>query len=230
MKTRIIQFLAAFIFLAVTVSLQAQQEEGGMSFGIRAGVNFQNINGKDENGDKLENDLATRFHAGVQVDLPIAPEFYIQPGVLFTMKGAKTEERILEQTVNGDISLSYIEVPVNFLYKPMLGSGHLLLGIGPYFAFGIGGKGKYESGGVDTDFDVNFQNDVGVDDDIDALYFRPMDIGGNLLFGYQFAGGLFVQLNAQLGLTKINPNYDAFPDDDSSFQNTGFGFSVGYGF
>ena len=54
----------------------------GTAFGVRAGVNFQNINGKDANDDKLENDLITAFHAGVQVDIPIAPQFYFQPGLL----------------------------------------------------------------------------------------------------------------------------------------------------
>ena len=36
---------------------QAQENKsgaGGTSFGIRAGVNFQNINGRDENDEKLK--------------------------------------------------------------------------------------------------------------------------------------------------------------------------------
>ena len=40
------------------------------------------------------------------------------------------------------LNLSYIEIPVNLLYKPVVGNGKLLLGFGPYIAYGIGGKYK----------------------------------------------------------------------------------------
>jgi hypothetical protein len=45
------------------------------SFGLRAGINFQNINGKDENGDKLTNKMIPAVHFGVNAELPIATEF-----------------------------------------------------------------------------------------------------------------------------------------------------------
>ena len=45
-----------------TIFIQAQQKtvhESGASFGLRAGVNFQNINGKDEDDNKSEYDMLT---------------------------------------------------------------------------------------------------------------------------------------------------------------------------
>ena len=54
MKTRI--SLIAVMVLG-TIFSEAQQKTsrtGGTTFGLRAGVNFQNINGKDENDDKLK--------------------------------------------------------------------------------------------------------------------------------------------------------------------------------
>ncbi|TAL47704.1 MAG: PorT family protein, partial [Chitinophagaceae bacterium] len=133
-----------------TIFLQAQQKAshaGGTSFGLRAGVNFQNINGKDDNGDKLKNDMLTGFNIGLNAEIPVGVDFYFQPGLLYTIKGAKSKDVILGETFNSKVKISYLELPLNFLYKPMLGKGHLLLGFGPYVALGLSGKVTYEGGG-----------------------------------------------------------------------------------
>ena len=112
-----------------TIFSQAQQKAshtGGTSFGLRAGVNFQNINGRDENDDKLKNDMLTGFNIGINAEIPVGIDFYFQPGLLYTIKGAKSEDVILGQSFNTTIKISYLELPLNFLYKPMLGKGHLL--------------------------------------------------------------------------------------------------------
>jgi hypothetical protein len=44
------------------------------------------------------------------------------------------------------------------------------------------------------------------------------------------AGGLFLQLNAQLGMVDIKPDNYLFPDDSSTLKNTGYGLSLGYRF
>ncbi|HEU4470388.1 MAG TPA: porin family protein [Flavisolibacter sp.] len=187
------------------------------SFGIRAGVNFQNINGKDASGDDLENELTTGFHGGVNAELPLGTGFYLQPGVLYSQKGAAFENDV-------KVRLSYIEVPVNFVYKPILGTGNMILGFGPYVGFGIGGKIKY--GNIETD--IEFDRDYNALDP--ASRFKSFDAGGNLLAGYEFANRLSFQLNAQLGLVNINKENPANNDDDTRWRNTGFGLSLGYRF
>lgn len=213
--------------------LQAQEKVNAgskTSFGIRGGVNFQNINGKDENGDKLENDILTGFNIGINAEIPIGVDFYFQPGLLYTVKGAKSEDVILGQTINGKVKISYIELPLNFLYKPMLGKGYLLLGFGPYVALGVSGQAKYKGSGSTLKSDIKFKNKVMNSDPDDVVYIRPLEAGGNLLAGYEFANRVSFQLNTQLGLTKINPEYEGAPDDKTSAKNTGFGFSLGYRF
>lgn len=198
----------------------AASAQSKTSFGIRAGVNFQNITGDDAGGDKLDNKLKTGFLAGVNAEIPVGIDFYVQPGVLYAIKGAKA---------NGSdtkINISYVEVPVNFLYKPELGTGHLLLGFGPYIAFGVGGKIKLSSG---DDVDIKFQNTVTPAESLSGAYLKRMDAGGNLLFGYEMANHLSLQLNAQLGMVKINPKIEGV-SDESSWKNTGFGLSLGYRF
>lgn len=216
-----------------TMFLQAQEKVnpgGNTSFGLRSGVNFQNINGKDENGDKLENDLLTGFNIGINAEIPVGVDFYFQPGLLYTIKGAKSKEVILGQTINGKMKISYLELPLNFLYKPLLGTGHLILGFGPYVALGVNGKATYEGGGSSLDSDIKFKNKVMDTDSDDFVYIRPLEAGANLLAGYEFGNRVSFQLNAQLGLTKINPEYEGIPDDKTSAKNTGFGFSLGFRF
>jgi hypothetical protein len=228
---RKISLITAMVF--ATIIIQAQQKSasaGRTSFGIRGGVNFQNINGKDDNGDKLENDMLTGYNFGFNAEIPVAPDFYFQPGLLYSLKGAKSSDVILGQTITGEIKISYLELPLNFLYKPLLGSGHLLLGFGPYVALGIGGKATYEGGGSSLSQNIKFKNKVMNSDPDDVFYLRPLDAGANMLAGFEFRNKLSFQLNVQLGLLKINPEYEGAPDDKTSAKNTGFGFSLGYRF
>ena len=206
---------------------QAQQKTVHPSFGLRAGVNFQNINGKDEDGNKLDYDMLTGFNVGINAEMAVAPQFYFQPGLLYTVKGAKSKEVVLGQTYEGRIKISYLELPLNFIYKPVLGTGHLLLGFGPYVALGISGKVKNEGGGTSETTDIKFKNTVKSSDPNDVVYLRPLDAGANLLAGYEFSNRFSFQLNAQLGLTKINPEFEGATNDKTSAKNTGFGFSVG---
>ncbi|HEX6172205.1 MAG TPA: porin family protein [Chitinophagaceae bacterium] len=230
MKTRI--SLIAVMVLG-TIFSRAQEKTssiGGTSFGLRAGVNFQNINGRDENDEKLKNDMLTGFNVGVNAEIPVGIDFYFQPGLLYSIKGAKSEDVILGQPFNTTLKISYLEVPLNFLYKPLLGTGHLILGFGPYVAFGVGGKATYEGGGSSLTEKIKFQKTVMNSDPDDVVYIRPMDAGANMLAGYEFGNKVSFQLNAQLGLTKINPEYEGASNDKSSAKNTGFGFSLGYRF
>jgi hypothetical protein len=218
-------FLICITLSGSVTALQAQ-DDTRTTFGIRAGVNFQNLNGKDPQGDKLKNNLIVGFHAGVNVEIPVAPDFVLQPGLLFSLKGSKLEGDPEEKVV-----IDYIELPVNFIFKPAFGNGHLLLALGPYLAYGVAGKASATVNGVDMEKDIKFENDLSESQLLDEeVYIRPFDAGANLLAGYEFGFGISVQLNAQLGLLKINPGYDGNSDDKTSYKNTGFGISVGYRF
>ena len=205
--------------VAIAVVGMAKAQTNGTSFGIKAGVNFQNLTGKDVNGDKLNNKLKTGFAAGVNAQIPVATDFYVQPGVEFNQKGAKSND--------GDYksSLSYIDIPVSLVYKPLVGAGHVIFGFGPYIGFGIGGRATGPGG----DADIKFKNDVTISDfNSGDVYFKRIDAGANIFAGYEMSNKLSIQLNTQLGLVKVNPNYEGIPNDKSSVKNTGFGVSLGY--
>jgi len=111
-------------------------ETGKMSIGILGGVNFQTLTGTDHSGDELDNDMLTGYHGGINIQIPIAPEFYFQPGLLYSFKGAKKTGALTSSTTK----VSYIELPLNLVYKGALGSGYFMVGFGPYISYGIVGK------------------------------------------------------------------------------------------
>lgn len=212
-----IKILAILLTLAIAMPFAAGQK---VSFGILGGVNFQNLNGKDNDGDKLENKIKPGFHAGFNVQIPIVPDFYFQPGLLFTTKGCKDTEDSPDIKVN----ISYLELPLNLVYKPLVGKGHFMLGFGPYLGYGISGKVK---SGDDSE-DIKFSNKV--DSPQTALTLRPFDAGANIFAGYELPVGLFFQLNTQLGLLNIQPEYEGMEDNELTLKNTGFSLSAGFRF
>ncbi len=226
MKLFRIFFVIILLTLSAMLTFAQRPQNTGPSFGLLGGVNFQNLNGKDRSGDQLEYDMIIGYHVGANVQIPIAPEFYFQPGLLFSTKGAKTTTGPVTSTY----SLSYLELPLNFVYKGLLGTGYVMVGFGPYVGYGIMGKADHEGGSLTYESDIEFTNTVDAGDPLTTTYFKPLDLGGNLFVGYEMAGGLFFQLNSQLGLVTINPEDNRFSENDLAIKNTGFGFSLGYRF
>jgi len=212
-----------FILLSTLASVTAQTST---SFAVLAGVNLQNLNGKDYLGEKLDNKLITGFHAGVNAQIRLASEFYFQPGLLFTTKGAKNEDGLFTTTYR----LSYIELPLNLVFKTVLGPGYFMLGFGPYLAYGILGKVKNEGSGSTVESDIEFKNTIELSDPLSTSYFKPLDAGGNIFVGYELNGGIFINLNSQFGMLKLNPKDNRIPEGELSIKNTGFGLSMGYRF
>ncbi len=229
MKIKPIIFIAVLAMTAT--ALQAQ-----VNFGIVAGPNFQNVNGKGFSGEKLENGLIVGFHSGVIASIPIAPDFYFQPGILYSQKGTRSNQfQLPTKSTNNEFSttlrISYIEMPLNLLYRPQFGNGHILIGFGPYIAAGIGGSQVYKYGELELTQKIKFVSGVEESDwDFDHAYYKRFDAGANIFAGYEMEMGLFFRLNAQLGLLNINSELIGYNGNESALKNTGFGLSLGYNF
>lgn len=192
-------------------------------FGVRAGVNYATITSPKAKTPKME--YTPGFHIGVLAETPIAEGLYVQPGLLFTSKGHKATP--MEGVVYNEQTY-YVELPVNVIYKIQAGTGKLLLGAGPYGAYGLSGQGKYAGEPNDGEKKITFKKNGERSDNV--INYRPFDAGINTLVGYELSDNIFLQLNAQFGLV------DFFNDNSSAFtksivmHNQVFGLSFGYKF
>jgi len=146
---------------------------------------------------------------GLMLDNSVAENIAFQTGVNFVSKGYKDKEDDYSET----ISLSYLEVPLNFMYRQSEQKG-FFVGAGPSLAVGINGRWKND----EEKGDIKFGGD-------DGDYTR-MDVGANVIAGYLF-DKIQVAVNYNRGLTNILPEGNDF---DVKFRNHYFGFRIGYFF
>lgn len=224
-------FVLSLILVAVFT-----RSNGQVRWGLQAGVNLANVTMVDETGHRYDTKSVPRVQLGLTVDIPIVSDLYVQPAALYSGKGFKHEDSWFAGAGNELlVAVSYIEVPVVLLYKPRLGIGHLLVGAGPYTAYGLNGKWQSDTDVAIGDIlienhgDVIFRNDVMDGEFGNYLYGRPWDYGASVVLGYEFANTFAAQLNAQWGLANLQPTVDG-ATRDGKVKNMGFGISLGYKF
>lgn len=194
-------------------------------FGIKAGVNMADMKyePKDQTNGTPDANSLTSFHAGVIVDLPLASVVSIQPGLMLTGKGSKIK---YTGVVDGTQKINplYVEVPINILFKPTIGTNtKFYIGAGPYIAAGVGGKASFSGNFADVDIykDHNLKFGNGNDDDLKAT-----DIGGNVLAGFEFSNGLL--LGAQYGMSFTNNAPGGDNNASKILRNKVLSISLGY--
>jgi len=205
-------YLSIVLLMCVTVSFA----QPFVRFGFQAGVNFADIglSGNDDLGLGDEDQkMTTSFQVGALADIMFSDGFSIQPEVKLSGKGTKFS---YEESEGGDtwegtekINLMYLEVPVNAVFK----FGSLYLGAGPYAAYAISGKTKWEetytsNEGGETVTETESESEdleLGSSEDDD---FKSTDFGVNFLAGYQTGMGLGIGVNYGLGLANIFPGSD----------------------
>jgi Outer membrane protein beta-barrel domain len=235
MKRTIISLLIATTLLSITTQAQeTKKKHSKTTFGIQGGANMNNVVGTDfPNGDKLSNDFIIGFHFGVNIEIPISGSIYFQPGLQAITKGAKKKTSNYTETEN----FYYVEMPLNFLFKPQAGSGHFLIGVGANVAYGIGGKWKYDEVGrnqFDENGKIKFKNSWNplTPNPEKDKYIRPLDVSAGLILGYQLKNNLFFQLNGQYSVLNVIPKIETTTPGfvQGNGKNINFGLSVGYRF
>ncbi|MBS1562931.1 MAG: PorT family protein [Bacteroidetes bacterium] len=214
-------------------STHSSSSNGG--FYIKGGLNLANISTTTSGRIDNANMLAS-FHVGFMGDCPIGDIVAIQPGLLFTGKGAKS------QTGNpGDAyyykatsNPYYIEIPVNVVIKLPLGDkeSHFFFGAGPYAAIGIAGKNKTDGNVGAVHFsssdNIQFSNDdpttFNQQEGAGLGKMRRFDFGINGTAGFELHG-LLLSANYGWGLTKIN---SVEKNDDDKNKHRVLSISVGF--
>ncbi|HEX5554207.1 MAG TPA: porin family protein [Chitinophagaceae bacterium] len=181
------------------------------TFGVKVGPNFSSLATKND-GSKETSKMLVGVAGGVYANLPIAPQFFIQPSLMYEGKGGKDTF----QGIDTKTRLNYLTLPIDLLFKPEMpnGSGAWIIGIGPYFGYGLSGKSSVSSGNLEGSADP-FKADNGL---------KRFDAGANVQLGYEMAAGFNIGLNAELGLLNLRSG----GDNDNSARNTSFGVTVGY--
>lgn len=186
------------------------------TFGIKAGPNFSSTTAKSS-GDKNTSKMLVGLEGGVYANIPLAPEFYVQPSLMYEGKGGKNSKDFDVKT-----RLNYLTLPIHFLFKPAMpnGSGSWMIGVGPYLGYGLSGKTSVDADSIQYSFNPFSDDDLGTGD----AALKRFDAGASVLLGYEMANGFNIALNAELGLINALNNGDS----DNSFRNTSFGLTVGY--
>lgn len=174
-------------FAAFTAHAQLNQ------FGFTAGTTISNYKSKSGGNDESGNSKAG-FTAGVLANLVVNKNFIIQPSLNWLQKGSKDEQTFAGITATAVVTINYIELPVNFLYR----NNGFFIGGGPSIAIGISGKWKISDGTNKTTEKVKFGGSD--NDDLKAF-----DFGMNALGGYQFKSGFFIAANYNLGISNLAP-------------------------
>jgi len=224
MNYKIIFLITGLILLGYSAKSQSNE----ISTGLHSGLNFQTFSGKNIEGNKLNLNFVPRFNVGVFVNIPIASEFYIKSGLLFTTKGAKSDQ-FLGMNMAVEYNIAYIELPLSLLYKVALGNGHILLGCGPYISYGIVGNAEYTIANTTVKEKIEFTNEYESSSPLAWNNFKPFDYGANLFFGYELKNGFSWQLNTQPGMLKINAE-NKLLSYKTIFKNTGYGLAIEFKF
>jgi len=175
--------------------------QSSLGYGIKAGVNFPSYSYGNSN-DLSDTKSSTNFSITGYLDAPITRNFTVQPGVSLQGKGAKLNVVNLgDNTFTEKQNTMWLEVPVNFVAKLPTGeSGNFYIGAGPYVAFGLSGKNKYEYSGSNSSSPRSSEVDFkfGKDETL-----KGTDFGLNFIAGYHLTSGLSINGGYGLGLTNI---------------------------
>ena len=202
---------------------------------LRGGINLANVSiTKDGGIDDAK--MLTSFQAGIIGNLHITSFLALQPGVLFTGKGTKTQ-RGNEGDANfyrATANPYFIEVPVNLVFKTPTGSSNFFVGAGPYIAMGIGGKNKVNGSiagiSYSSEKNIEFSNDdpttLNEEEGAGFGIMKRFDYGLNGTIGIE-ASNLVISANYGLGLAKLQSGSGGSGSDNNNKHRV-LSFTLGF--
>lgn len=173
----------------------------------KVGMNFSNMTKFDDTK------ALPGFNLGVGMDYGFSENWSLQSGLIISSKGYKLKDYAKVRPI-------YLDIPILAAYKFNISDNtKFVINAGPYLAFGLGGKCKFDEGG---DYKL-FKGEDGED----AEYSR-FDLGIQYGIGLEIGDHYLVNLTGQNGF--ISP-FD-YPDgyDGDKPKNMTFSIGVGYRF
>jgi hypothetical protein len=210
-------FLTSFLVLFSTVKAQQQQtsEESALStkFGIKGGLNLTNLHSDNFSDDHMK----AGFSAGIFSKIPITPGFSIQPELLYSLKGSKSDyNNVVQGSGQYRFNLGYIELPLL-----------AVVNLSKNFSIHAGGYGSYLTN-VNIK-DVNNQGNVNGITEVNADNFNRWDFGlaGGIGFDIE---NFMMGARYNYGLTNIGKSGNTSGDVFGNAKNYGLSIYVGFGF
>jgi len=203
--------------LALTAGTFAFAQQTGntssnpVTFGVKGRMNVSSLS-KDSGLDDQKSKIG--FNAGVFANIPLAASFSVQPEVLYSQYGNKSEFTTLGNKYSASTKLDYITVPVMFQYNLI---PDLYVEAGPEFGFMVSAKNKLknETNGNSTTSD-NYKDN-----------FNTFNFGIGLGAGYYFTPNLGLTARYVAGLTDIAKNR---PSGSDAVRNNVFQVGLAYKF
>lgn len=143
----------ALSLMVLSAIFLAPQAEAAI-FGVKAGLNFANMNIKPVEPDMPDFKNLTGPAGGIFFSFGIGP-LSIQPEVLYSRRGMMYEDSFELETYKMELFLDYIEVPllVKFSFIPV-GPIKPVIFAGPSFGYLVKAKGKYTESGTSVTEDL----------------------------------------------------------------------------
>ena len=175
-----------------------------LSFGIKAGINYSNV--YSESGDGYVADGKVGFAGGLFVSIPLNELIGVQPELLYSQKGFKTEGTFFD----GQITSSYLDLPIHLQIKP---TENISILAGPQFSYLL--STKYELNG----FSAIDEEDL--DDNNNKA---TVGISAGVDFEIQ---NFLISARGSWDLNKVNKDNST---SDINYKNQLFQITLGYKF
>lgn len=200
--------------VAMTAGItNAQRVRIGPEIGLNLNNNIYKYDNFPLDDERGSYDINPGIRVGGILDARVARHFAIQPGIFFSRKGYRFDDKKDQFAVN----INYVELPLYLHLVAASRSGaNFYIGGGPYIAAALGGRIV----NLDKDDDVRLRiGDKSYGDDI-----RGGDAGLNFDLGFQTAGSFFFRANAGVGLVNITPP----TSNNFRSSNLSAGISIGF--
>ncbi|MFD1819931.1 Outer membrane protein beta-barrel domain-containing protein [Pseudarcicella hirudinis] len=170
------------LFIVLTIIGFSATSSAQVRYGIKAGANFATITASYA-GSSSSSGTLIGYHGGIVLDAPLSEKWSLQPNLLYSLKGGKSDAS--STSSGGTGKLSYIELPVNAAYHI---TDQFLIGAGPYVGYLLSVSNDQGSSSTDG---VN-----------------KIDYGVNAMVSYEITEGLVLGANYSYGLANtIDMNY-----------------------
>lgn len=181
-----------FLIPLLLISMGISGQNLPFSMTVNAGLNIS-----DMDIQYLKSNPQAGFKGNVTLEYNLPNKFFLQTGLEYTNKGAKSDNKfklinaegqtVTNNTLKEKYDTHYLAIPLMGGYRlDVSDKVRMNLSLGPYFAYGVGGKSKIY-GGLPFSYETNPTQDISSLHEVNSFdIFRRFDMGleGNVGIEY----------------------------------------------